>query len=446
MIVDSTRKGKRFPDSLAKTIPIWCAVMNRAIHRYRTSTATAAASSTTAHTDHRMIECWDMELHCLPSIVPEQEQEQICQRLDGFVDRLFAMQAAVDFKALSGMLRKPLRPLWISPESLLATLPLAQLSFIPVVLCSASMQLHAGQSCFQSVQWPPRASSADDCGTLIITRTTDIATTVSFEYMQGAADDHEMWAERGQTAESFWQSMGFSFKDTDTDTGEFSLAFNQQSDKKLSYHLIGDTGLAIGSMHSCRYYQEFDWIINATAEIGPDNYLPDELSSKILSLERPKLSQLPLILTRQQSGLPYNYCQLFIEEGKRGQYSFARHIPFIRQQFTDRQTVGRVLVHCRQGVDRSVAVALCILLSTATATPTAANDISLGKMDINRWLAIIQRYRSVANPSRALLKRINEHFIIPLGQQQDLKYQHQRHRQQHHHHNHQTSHQSLPGR
>ena len=31
IIVDSTRKGKRFPDSMSKTIPIWTCVLNRAI-------------------------------------------------------------------------------------------------------------------------------------------------------------------------------------------------------------------------------------------------------------------------------------------------------------------------------------------------------------------------------------------------------------------------------
>ncbi|PNT75799.1 hypothetical protein BRADI_1g38000v3 [Brachypodium distachyon] len=35
IIVDSTRKGKRFPDSMSKTIPIWCSVLNRAIQRHR---------------------------------------------------------------------------------------------------------------------------------------------------------------------------------------------------------------------------------------------------------------------------------------------------------------------------------------------------------------------------------------------------------------------------
>ena len=29
IIVDSTRRGKSMPDALSKTIPIWCAVINR---------------------------------------------------------------------------------------------------------------------------------------------------------------------------------------------------------------------------------------------------------------------------------------------------------------------------------------------------------------------------------------------------------------------------------
>lgn len=32
--MDSTRRGKRFPDSMSKTIPIWTCVLNRAISNY----------------------------------------------------------------------------------------------------------------------------------------------------------------------------------------------------------------------------------------------------------------------------------------------------------------------------------------------------------------------------------------------------------------------------
>lgn len=34
MIIDSTRRGKRFPDSMSKTIPIWTCVLNRSVYSY----------------------------------------------------------------------------------------------------------------------------------------------------------------------------------------------------------------------------------------------------------------------------------------------------------------------------------------------------------------------------------------------------------------------------
>jgi len=33
ILVDSTRRGKRMPDALSKTVPIWCAVINRVISK-----------------------------------------------------------------------------------------------------------------------------------------------------------------------------------------------------------------------------------------------------------------------------------------------------------------------------------------------------------------------------------------------------------------------------
>lgn len=54
IIVDSTRKGKRFPDSFSRTIPIWCAVWNRAIQQVRQQTNT--------ETDEQKL-AWDTELH-----------------------------------------------------------------------------------------------------------------------------------------------------------------------------------------------------------------------------------------------------------------------------------------------------------------------------------------------------------------------------------------------
>jgi hypothetical protein len=44
IIVDATRRGKRYPDSLSKTVPIWCCVVNRVLEEIRKETAGVTGS------------------------------------------------------------------------------------------------------------------------------------------------------------------------------------------------------------------------------------------------------------------------------------------------------------------------------------------------------------------------------------------------------------------
>lgn len=111
---------QRFPDAMSKTIPMWCAVLNRAIHRLRQQTAAAAAAapaaagtaacgtepSTAAAGPALAAEGpaaaasageppgaapWDCDLH-LPPWVSDVERNSILQRLDGWVDDLFGVR------------------------------------------------------------------------------------------------------------------------------------------------------------------------------------------------------------------------------------------------------------------------------------------------------------------------------------------------------------------
>ena len=66
VLVDSTRAGKRIPDALSKTVPIWCAVVNRAMALLHPEKG----------------EGWDIELYCPPGAVSEQERCQMKTRLD----------------------------------------------------------------------------------------------------------------------------------------------------------------------------------------------------------------------------------------------------------------------------------------------------------------------------------------------------------------------------
>ena len=72
-MVDSTRAGKRMPDALSKTIPIWCAVVNRAIaKKYHP----------------RIPQEWETGLFTSPASVSQQEHHQIEKYIDGWAEGL----------------------------------------------------------------------------------------------------------------------------------------------------------------------------------------------------------------------------------------------------------------------------------------------------------------------------------------------------------------------
>ena len=85
VLVDSTRAGKRIPDALSKTVPMWCSVVNRAILKR------------TAQTD---LEAWDTALYTPPGNVSPQEHSQIEDKLDGWASQL-AVKFSLQCRACS---------------------------------------------------------------------------------------------------------------------------------------------------------------------------------------------------------------------------------------------------------------------------------------------------------------------------------------------------------
>ena len=77
ILVDSTRSGKRIPDALSKTVPIWCAVINRAMLILHPE-----INKTNPFNE------WDTALYTPPGTVSMQEHHQIEQRLDSWANNL----------------------------------------------------------------------------------------------------------------------------------------------------------------------------------------------------------------------------------------------------------------------------------------------------------------------------------------------------------------------
>lgn len=175
VIIDSTRRGKKIPDALSKTIPVWCAVINTLI----------------LEASNRSEEV----LFCPPGTVPQSEYDRIKDRIPSLVKKLKNLGIVSGDELLKQFGGKILRPLWVYPGSSLFSSstdiftgkqtrsqkwekPEDQ-DFLPVILCTASYQCQDG-----------------------------VDKRYGFTYVQGAADDHELWAE-GLTPDMFWDNKNF---------------------------------------------------------------------------------------------------------------------------------------------------------------------------------------------------------------------------------------------
>ncbi|KAK3903765.1 tRNA A64-2'-O-ribosylphosphate transferase, partial [Staphylotrichum tortipilum] len=106
IIIDSTRRGKRMPDALSKTVPTWCAVLNRALFPSHPSSSSSSSSSSSLFTP--------------PNTVSPSEASQISTLLSSFLSSFLSLSPPLD--TLRAHLKgKPLRPVWLTPEDDLAS-------------------------------------------------------------------------------------------------------------------------------------------------------------------------------------------------------------------------------------------------------------------------------------------------------------------------------------
>lgn len=197
-IIDSTRSGgKRFPDSMRCTIPIWCAVINSVVLGKN-------EDHNISWTDNNP---WWFEA---PPFMSPSLASQIINALPSLIAGVPSTLTSIIRSTLSpcllldntsGPVKRPLRPIWVCPsaasqdlgereddtdgllewlgESALEFLSIDtnDLPFAPVVMVSCS-----------------KARSEE------IHRSR-----CSWSYIQGAGDDDENWAPPGLTSEHFWK-------------------------------------------------------------------------------------------------------------------------------------------------------------------------------------------------------------------------------------------------
>ncbi|XP_043697469.1 tRNA A64-2'-O-ribosylphosphate transferase isoform X2 [Telopea speciosissima] len=349
---------------MAKTIPIWICVLNRAIANYIRETQgkdenaqrleTTSRVCETGSTEH--VPCdWDCSLH-LPLWVSGTEKAAIEDRLEDWTRQLEASGA--DIGSLASLLRKPLRPLWISQKTVIWLNEVPDCDswgFTPIILVSASSS-----------------------NGIIQQRNTS---EYSWQYIPGAGDDEESWA-RGLSSNLFWKHVydllnsgpdlcnqkvadivehdrvyraqrgeiapqvtiksqklqtsngHISDEDSSVNSGISNYQIDVSSSEESSIYWLGSTNLAVAATQFAASVSNVDCILNCDIELLP------------LSLNADTYLHLPVV------------------GSKFDRFSLLRNLPSALKFAKLNLSKGRtLLVCCCNGEDISICVCLAILIS-----------------------------------------------------------------------------------
>ncbi|KAH6909259.1 initiator tRNA phosphoribosyl transferase [Coprinopsis sp. MPI-PUGE-AT-0042] len=387
ILVDSTRAGKRVPDALSKTVPIWCAVVNRAtLKRYPLLLASPG---------------WDTDLYTPPAVVSAHEHNSILARLEAWAEAL--ANSSFDLPRLP----RPLRPLWITPSmSRFPDLP-DQVGFIPIICLSASKQVGDGIE--------RRAGG-------------------SYTYVQGSGDDHELWG-MGLTPELFWANKSRL------------LAAGREEFPQLVESIVNTRAPEVIDPQNTKRkrptpvvkIQNRIWI-GSIAEVGNIEALsashhafgmkespPGERSmAYVLILEEQQGDDSMDVGDSSNTQATPHHIQTFNAPSNKSQfYDYFREtilpssLPFIEAWLKNDRDI---CICCPNGKDLSVGVALMAIgklfsedgrLVGSSGGEVEGDDVPLTKKTLKTRLEWIIASRPTANPARTTLKRVNEFLLTP---------------------------------
>ncbi|KAL7790932.1 tRNA A64-2'-O-ribosylphosphate transferase [Trichoderma ceciliae] len=202
VIVDSTRSGKRMPDALSTTIPIWCTVLNLALMPNHPLSSNLF----------------------LPPYMSASTHSQITALIPSFLSSLKELNLS-----LPKSLTKPLRPFWITQESSLSSHPDSDddgsmsdgdesddgqgqgvifKDYRPIICCTASRRVVGRE--------------VDQGG-----------------YIQGAGDDTENWA-MGLTPDVFWANAAALLSASEAELPDLIVRLVEEAKEQRQHASWGD--------------------------------------------------------------------------------------------------------------------------------------------------------------------------------------------------------------
>lgn len=357
IIIDSTRKGKLIPDALLKTIPIWCSVLN--------------------------LICFNEAYLMLPKFIPISEYHEILKRLPEFVTEINRLQL---FSKESLNLTKPLMPYFLYPGNSKNFKP--DEKFHSVVCLSAS---------------DSRINNGTGNGDLTIaTPDAGCRKVLTWHYIQGSADDHELWITQDicqgkLTPKIFWQFYPQLAGHEFITLSEFELVTrlnelyeehcNTQLEKdsldQVLMNPVKDTGIYFGQItHDCKYN------------------LPEPVDILII-LAAHKIRDIPKTVKVFQ----YN-----LQSNKKGSKQLREILPKLIPCLPQR---GKMVILCDTGKDLSIGVVLALLCQRFNLDFSAKDPDTKLKPDKDLVKQFLNQLNGIAivNPSRNTLQSVNSYLM-----------------------------------
>lgn len=387
IIVDSTRRGKKMPDALSKTIPIWCAVLNHLMLKSKEN-----------NIDYNNL------LFTPNETVSLSERSSIIEKLPKLTEQLERLKIFDGKTMYNDFKGKLLRPIWIYPGSdILESLKdiftgekiasewfIGQDSnFIPIILCTVSFQAQDG------------AEKRN-----------------GFTYLQGAGDDHELWS-NGLEPDLFWAYIDQFKQSQDSDEEIERLVDKLVLKDKMNRRLNRDFSTIT---------QSFPNIETITKEIQLGVVIDGLLITKQLTYNLiDKFSQVIILsdtVTLQDDQLT-DVKSLKIYKLRSGSKKSSKELriklieidqsikPLLEQ---GSNLIKPILICCNTGEDMSIGVILMLLSKYYTMDWQIVpkdQTISISKSTIRQHLTQIISHlqgRNV-NPSRATLNSVNSYLM-----------------------------------
>lgn len=343
------------PDALSKTIPIWCCVLNRIFF----------PDIPTAH-----------KLYAPPQVVSDSEQAQMANLIPQFVQAFQTLNLPID--SFREKIHKPIRPIWVTPESQISETSDIFEDFHPVVCCTVSRRVSGGE--------------ISEGG-----------------YIQGAGDDTENWA-HGLTPPIFWTNQEILFETSEEDLPGLIGA------------LVHQTSSSLRSNDKLRIVKPTSCLSISTIDALPP---PDTNTSTCTIVLLPKVTPKDTwhtSLTRLDIGLGAK---------KVGSKNLRAALPTISSFFLKCLNTSpakqspdpsiQIIIACESGQDLSIGVALALLclyftdngdLKVASGEEEKEKEDALVNKDfIRQRLTWISTSMPDANPSRATLQSVNSFLM-----------------------------------